>query len=91
MGAPSLGSFNVQVDAENRVFFMANKENMHWYGYNLDSGNELWGPVCEFNSFQYYGAVLNPPAPGYVYEGVLYVGGYGGVINAIESRSDNIL
>jgi hypothetical protein len=91
MGAPSSGSSNVQVDAENRVFFMTNKETMQWYGYDLDSGNELWGPVGEFNDFQYYGTVSNPPAPGYVYEGVLYVGGYGGVINAIESRSGNIL
>ena len=91
MGAPSSGSTNVQVDAKNRVWFLTNKETMKWWGYDLDSGNMLWGPVGNFNSMQYYGTVSNPPAPGYLYNVVLYVGGYGGVINAIASRSGQIL
>jgi hypothetical protein len=91
MGAPSSGSTNVQVDSVNRVFFVTNKETMQWWGYDLDSGNLLWGPVGDFRAFQYYGTVSNPPAPGYVYKGVFYVAGYGGVLNAIESRTGNVL
>ena len=91
MGAPSSGSTNLQVDAKNRVWFMTNKETMQWWGYDLDTGNLLWGPAGIFNDFQYYGTVSNPPAPGYVYNGVFYVAGYGGVLNAIESRTGRIL
>lgn len=91
MGAPSSGNLNVQVDAKNRVFFLTSKETMQWWGYDMDTGEELWGPVGEFRAFQYYGTVSNPPAPGYVYNGTFYVAGYGGILYAIESRTGNIL
>jgi len=87
MGAPSSGSANVQVDSINRVFFVEAKETMQWWGYDMDSGDNLWGPVGEFRAFQYYGTVSNPPAPGYVYNGAFYVAGYGGILNCFESRT----
>jgi len=91
MGAPSSGSKNVQLDAENRVWFLTNKETMQWWGFDLDFGNTLWGPTGDFRDFQYYGVVSNPPAVGYVYNGNLYVSGYGGILNCFESRTGNLL
>ncbi len=75
------------VDPVNRVFTMTDKETMQWLGFDLDSGNLLWGPVGNFRSFQYYGRVSNPPAPGFVGYGNLYVGGYGGELVAFDIRT----
>ncbi|MGF3522204.1 MAG: PQQ-binding-like beta-propeller repeat protein, partial [Candidatus Bathyarchaeia archaeon] len=75
------------VDPVNRVFTMTDKETMQWLGYDLDNGNLLWGPVGNFRAFQYYGRVSNPPAPGFVGYGNLYVGGYGGELVAFDIRT----
>ncbi len=90
MGAPNSGSGNVQVDSENRVFFLTNKETMQWWGYDMDTGNLLWGPLGNFRAYQYYGVVSNPPAVGYVAYGNLYVTGYGGVLYCFESRTGRV-
>jgi hypothetical protein len=91
MGAPSSGSLNLQVDQTKRVFFLTAQETMQWWGYDLDSGNMLWGPVGDFRAFQYYGTTSNPPAPGYTAYGNLYVAGYGGILYAFESRTGNLV
>ncbi len=91
MGAASSGSLNVQVDSVNRVFFLTNKETMQWWGYDMDSGNQLWGPVGDFRAYQYYGVVSNPPAIGYVYDNSLFVTGYGGILYKFESRTGKLL
>ncbi len=75
------------VDPENRVFTMTDKETMQWLGYDMDNGNLLWGPVGNFRDFQYYGQVSNPPAPGHVAYGNLYVGGYGGELHCFDTRT----
>jgi len=90
MGCPSSGTVNVQVDAVNRVWFLTNKETMQWWGYDLDTGNLLWGPVGDFRAYQYYGIVSNPPAVGYVAYGNLYVTGYGGILYCFESRTGRL-
>jgi hypothetical protein len=90
MGAPNSGSLNVQVDSTNRVFFLTNKETMQWWGYDLDSGSLLWGPVGQFRAYQYYGVVSNPPAVGYVAYGNFYVTGYGGILYCFESRTGKL-
>ncbi len=78
------------VDPENRVFTMTDKETMQWLGFNLDNGNLMWGPVGDFRDFQYYGRVSNPPAPGFVGYGNLYVGGYGGELHCFDIKTGTL-
>lgn len=78
------------VDPESRVFTMVDKETMQWSGFDLDSGNQLWGPVGDFRDFQYYGQVSNPPAPGHIYNGSLLVAGYGGELLSFDARTGNL-
>ncbi len=87
LGTPNVVNRNQQVDAVNRVFFATVKETMQWYGYDLDTGEMLWGPIGDFRDFQYYGTTSNPPAPGYVYNGKFYVAGYGGELHCYNSRT----
>jgi hypothetical protein len=91
LGTPNTSNRNLQVDAENRVFFVTIKETSQWYGYDLDTGDILWGPVGDFRDFQYYGTTSNPPAPGYVYDKKLYVAGYGGELHCFDTRTGNLL
>jgi outer membrane protein assembly factor BamB len=91
LGTPNTSNRNLQVDPVNRVFFVTIKETSQWYGYDLDTGEKLWGPIGDFRAFQYYGTTSNPPAPGYVYDGKLYVAGYGGELHCFDSRTGNLL
>ena len=75
------------IDPETRVFTKVVKETMQWIGYDLDSGNKIWGPVGDFRDFQYYGTVSNPPAPGFAYKGNLYVAGYGGELHCFNQST----
>jgi outer membrane protein assembly factor BamB len=79
------------VDPVNRVYTMTLKETMQWIGFNLDTGEQMWGPTGDFRPFQYYGTVSNPPAPGYVYDGKMFVGGYGGEILAFDTKTGNTI
>jgi outer membrane protein assembly factor BamB len=81
------------VDTVNRMFFVSTKETMQWYGYNLDSGNLVWGPVGHTRSFNYYPTIGSGGVAqiGYVANGKLYVGGYGGEIWCYDTTNGNIV
>jgi hypothetical protein len=91
LGTPNTSNRNLQVDPENRVFFVTVKETSQWYGYDLDTGDILWGPIGNFRDFQYYGTTSNPPAPGYVYDKKLYVAGYGGELHCFDTLTGDLL
>jgi len=81
------------IDAENRVFFMSDKETRQWSGYDLDTGNLLWGPVGETRSFNYYPTVGSGGVSqvGFVAYGKLYSGGYGGELFCYDTRNGTLL
>lgn len=80
------------VDPVNRMFFVSTKETMQWYGYNLDTGSLVWGPVGHTRSFNYYPTIGSGGVAqiGYVAEGKLYVGGYGGEVWCYDTKTGNI-
>ena len=80
------------VDPVSRTFFISTRETMQWYGYSLDSGNQIWGPVGNANPFNYYATIGSGGVAqiGYVAYGNLYTGGYGGEIFALDSKTGNI-
>jgi outer membrane protein assembly factor BamB len=81
------------VDPESRVFTLNDKETMQWLGYDLDSGNLLWGPLGNPRAFNYYptiGMGSSGPA-GFVAYQKLYTGGYGGEFFCYEMRTGKLL
>ncbi len=92
IAAPS-GNVTVQlgaVDPINRVFLMSTKETLQWYGYDLDSGNLLWGPKsADVRAFNYYPTIGSGGVAqiGYVAYGNFYVGGYGGEIFCYNDKT----
>jgi hypothetical protein len=81
------------VDTVNRMFFVSTKETMQWYGYDLDNGDLVWGPVGNTRGFNYYPTIGSGGVAqiGYVAYGKLYVGGYGGEIFAYDTTNGNLV
>ena len=86
-----LGSVG-SVDPVNRVFFFSTRETMQWYGYSLDTGDKLWGPVGNARAFNYYPTVGSGGVAqvGWTAYGNLYTSGYGGEVFAIDSKTGNM-
>ena len=81
------------VDPVNRVFCLSDKETMQWLGYDLDTGDLLWGPVGDTRDFNYYPTVGSGGAAqvGFTAYGKLYSGGYGGEIFCYDTSNGNLL
>jgi outer membrane protein assembly factor BamB len=80
------------VDPLNRVFLISTKETMQWYGYNLDTGTLLWGPIGKTRAFNYYPTIGSGGTSqiGYVAYGSFYVGGYGGEIFCYDTKTGDL-
>jgi outer membrane protein assembly factor BamB len=88
MLTPTLGP----VDEDTRVFTMSDVQTFQWYGYDLDTGNLLWGPSGkDFRAFQYYGGGEGGGQKGFVAYGNLYVQSYGGEIHCYDMANGNLL
>src|SRR5665647_3158963 len=78
---------NVSVIAEptdfvNRVFTFSYQETMQWVGYNLDTGEKMWGPTASQAAFDYYGNPGQPTLLGVIAYGHLYVASFSGITYA---------
>jgi len=81
------------VDPISRVFTMSDKETMQWNGYDLDTGNNLWGPLGQTRAFNYYPTVGSGGVSqvGFCAYGHLYVDGYGGELFCYNTRTGELL
>ncbi len=76
------------LDPVNRVWLMTEFETGDRYGYSIDNGNRLWGPVGadDIRPMQLYSSRQGFPA-----YGNLYVSGYGGEIFAYSTLNGSLL
>jgi len=77
------------VDPENRVFVVAVKETREYYGFDLDTGRQIWGPTTHVEpDFNVYTIIyLAPWGQSVCAYGKLFTGGYGGEINAYDIKT----
>ncbi len=79
------------VDPVQRVFTMSDKETMQWLAYDLNTGDQLWGPVGNQPAFSYFGQIGTPGQQGYCAYGKLYTtGGYGSYLYCYDTRTGNL-
>jgi hypothetical protein len=78
------------VDEETRVFTLSEKETMVWHGYDLDTGEEIWGPTDPQVAFDYYGTVSNTMKASKAY-GNMYYAGYGGVLYCYDLETGDLV
>ncbi|MCW3983589.1 MAG: hypothetical protein NWE96_06285 [Candidatus Bathyarchaeota archaeon] len=77
------------VDEDTRVFTLSEKETMRWYGYDLDTGKEIWGPTESQVAFDYYGTASNTMKAFKAY-GNMYYAGYGGVLYCYDLETGKL-
>jgi len=78
-----------QVDPVSRVIVINEKETLCYYGLNLDTGTQIWGPTPRETDFNYYADVGLPRNNiGY---GLLYSVGYGGFCYCYDLKNGSLL
>ena len=80
------------VDPTSRVFGITYIETMDWYGYSVDTGEQLWGPSTGVeNDFSYYGGGRGGGQLGFVAYGNLYTQGFGGELICYSMTTGNVM
>jgi outer membrane protein assembly factor BamB len=69
------------VDPEDGVFVVNEGVTRRWWGYNLETGAQLWGPTASENAMNFYGVGST------IYEGKLLSYGYGGELYAYNIKT----
>ena len=77
--------FGPALAPEDGVFYFVNSLTREIWGYDLATGDMLWGPTNPEPDFQYYGLY------NYVYEGKLLTFGYSGVLTAYDIKTGDVL
>jgi hypothetical protein len=79
-------------DQTSGVFVESLKEPMQWVGYNLRTGDRMWGPVTYgTGGLDYYGNDFGGVTDGYIADGKLYYSGMGGVMTCFDVLTGNLL
>jgi hypothetical protein len=80
------------VDPVNRVWTMTDSETMQWLGYDLDSGDALWGPTdVEIPDMQFFSSGSGAGQRAVTAYGNIYVQGYGGEILCFSTANGTLL
>ncbi|HLN89750.1 MAG TPA: hypothetical protein VK253_06760, partial [Candidatus Binatia bacterium] len=80
---PPAGNVSVvaePIDFQNRVFTFSYQNTMQWVGYNLDTGEKLWGPTPSQTAFDYYGIPGTTSLMGVIAYGHLYDSSFSGIL-----------
>ena len=75
----------------DKVFVAFVKETRQYYGYDLDTGNLLWGPTQSMDDWSMYNiatGTMGTPAVAY---GKFYMGSYGGILYAYDIKTGKLL
>jgi len=78
------------VDFQTRVFTFSYQETIQWVGYNLDTGEKLWGPTDPQGSWDYYGNPGVSQLPGVIAYGNLYDSSFGGVLYCYDDLTGDL-
>jgi len=80
----------VGVDPVNRVFVENWRETIQFVGYDLDSGNKIWGPTDPQFALDYYGSQASGSiATAFAY-GNLYSSAYAGILYCYNTTNGNL-
>jgi len=73
------------VDPEDGVFLFSESIRRQWWGYDLTTGQQIWGPTDPEAQLNYYGMYSN------IYQGKLLSCGYGGKLVAYDITTGDVL
>jgi hypothetical protein len=73
----------------DKVYTVILKETNQWYGYDLDTGNKLWGPTASQVPLDMYSS--RSAGWGTIAYGKLYSIGYGGILYCYDIKNGTLL
>jgi outer membrane protein assembly factor BamB len=79
------------VDPVNRVFVENFRETSQWIGYDLDTGNKLWGPTEPQAPMDYYGSPASGSLANAFSDGKMYSSAYAGIVYCYNTTNGNLL
>ncbi|NVM24117.1 MAG: PQQ-binding-like beta-propeller repeat protein, partial [Desulfobacterales bacterium] len=79
------GMSGPNVVPEDGIFHFSEPITRRRWGYDLETGQQIWGPTEPETALHYYALMTN------VYEGKLFSGGYGGVLTAYNITTGEVL
>ncbi|MFZ7138430.1 MAG: PQQ-binding-like beta-propeller repeat protein [archaeon] len=82
------------VDAESRVFVEEYRQTAQWVGYDLDTGDKIWGPTesqLSVAAFDYYGNQFSGDMLGQLAYGRLYSCGFSGIMFCYDISTGDLL
>jgi hypothetical protein len=82
---------DVGVDPVNRVFMQNWRETIQFVGYDLDSGDEIWGPTDPQNALDYYGSQSSGSIATATAYGRLYTAAYAGILYCYDTTNGTLL
>jgi len=77
-------------DPTTGVFVEGYMETMQWVGYDLYSGQKLWGPTASQAPLDYYGNPITPIVQAQLAYGNLYSSGYSGILYCYDLKTGNL-
>ena len=72
-------------DEDAGIFVVSSKETRTWYGYDLDTGNQVWGPTPSQHPYDMYGL------GGSIAYGKLFSYGFGGIVYCYDIKNGDLL
>ncbi|MCW4019099.1 MAG: PQQ-binding-like beta-propeller repeat protein [Candidatus Bathyarchaeota archaeon] len=84
-GAYQQGPF---VDPEDGVFIFKDLLTRQWFGFSLETGEQIWGPTASEQSWGFYDGMDLPYS---IYDGKLLSYGYSGVLTAYDIKTGTFL
>jgi hypothetical protein len=78
------------VDFNTRVFTFTYQDIMQWVGYNLNTGDKLWGPTASQAPFDYYGNPGTTTLGGVIAYGNLYSASFSGILYCYDDLTGQL-
>jgi hypothetical protein len=79
------------VDDANGVFTTEYRETMQYFGFDLNTGNQIWGPTASENAWNYYSGTSGALTSITIAYGRMYTCGYGGTLYCYDTKTGNTL
>jgi outer membrane protein assembly factor BamB len=89
--AGGISVFVSGADPETGVFVENHKETMQWVGYNLRTGEKMWGPVGGSTALDYYGNDFGGSSLGFIADGKMYYSGHAGIVYCYDVTTGDLL
>jgi hypothetical protein len=79
------------VDPVNRVFVENWRETIQFVGYNLDTGDQIWGPTDPEAALNYYGSQSSGSIANAFAYGRMYTAAYAGIVYCYDTKTGDVL